>query len=191
MKRVLSLILALMLIISCFAACSGIPDTPHAVMTYEGRNYYYGMEIDVEKLLSDYPDTIVSGATYSISNEVSVMIREIDGKNIVVGYFVKGINAKLEGITVGDSQKKYLTNFENSSEISNDGATSFVLGFYFYNGKRISHSKFYQYYTASRFEGNAAHEKFLDEVIVSTALSNGTIITSLCYGDYRAIYDNR
>ena len=45
--------------------------------------------------------------------------------------------------------------------------------------------------TAARFEGTEAYEEFLNTVCVSTAMSNGTMITNMCYGDYNAIYNGK
>ena len=50
-KRVLSLVFAVMLIISTFVSCGGAPETPHAVLSFNGDYFYYGMEIDPDKLL--------------------------------------------------------------------------------------------------------------------------------------------
>lgn len=191
-KRVLSLVFAVMLIISTFVSCGGAPETPHAVLSFNGDYFYYGMEIDPDKLLKKYPGTVISGSSYAISPEVSLILREVDGKHIIVAYFINTAgSAKIDGVGYGDSKKKYLSNFENSTEISSDATGNSVLGYYFYEGKKISYSKYYQYLNASRFEGTKAYEDFLNNVIVSTALSNGTVVLAMSYGDYHAIYDGK
>jgi len=192
LKRGISLLLSLLFIFACFTACASTPDPPHPVMTYNGDSFYYGMEIDVEKLLEKYPNTQVSGSSYSINQYVSLILRETDGKTIVAGYFMTGnVGAKINGISTGDTEKKYKSSFPSAALTGGDATNGYVYAFYYYNDKFMSRTKYQQYLDAARFEGAEAHQKFLDTVCVSTAISNGTLITNICYGDYNAIYNAR
>lgn len=193
LKRGITLLLSLLFIFTCFTACAGAPDTPHPVLNFKGENFYYGMEIDTDELLEKFPNTQVSNNSYSINPFVSLVIRETEGKKIVVGYFLTGYSeATIKGFRIGDSEKKYLSNFENSGAYSSDPKTGTkVLGFFYYKDKFVPHSKYQQYMTAARFEGTEAYEEFLNTVCVSTAMSNGTMITNMCYGDYNAIYNGK
>ena len=193
LKRGLTLLLSLIFIFSCFTACAGTPDTPHPVLSFKGENFYYGMEIDTDELLEKFPNTQISDNSYAINPFVSLVIRETEGKKIVVGYFLTGYSeATIKGFRIGDSEKKYLSNFENSGAYSSDPKTGTkVLGFFYYKDKFVPHSKYQQYMTAARFEGTEAYEEFLNTVCVSTAMSNGTMITNMCYGDYNAIYNGK
>ena len=193
LKRGITLLLSLLFIFSCFTACAGTPDTPHPILSYKGMNFYYGMELDMDELMEKFPDTMITNNSYSIHEYVSLVIREVDGKNILAGFFLTGYSeATVKGFRIGDSEKKYLSNFENSGAYSSDSESGTkVLGFYYYKDKFIPHSKYQQYMTAARFEGAAAYEEFLNTVCVSTAMSNGTLITNMCYGDYNAIYNGK
>ena len=67
LKRGLTLLLSLIFIFSCFTACAGTPDTPHPVLSFKGENFYYGMEIDTDKLLEKFPNTQISDNSYAIN----------------------------------------------------------------------------------------------------------------------------
>lgn len=189
LKRVFVLFLALLLIVPTFSGCGSV-DTIHPILTLDGENYYYGMEMDMDKLKEKYPQTKITNNSYAITDSVSFVIRETeDGKFILAAYFLLGnTNAKINGITIGDTLNRYTKEFKDATLISTSTQNGLYLyGFYVYNGKYISKNKYDQYLTAARFEGAAAHEKFFEEVCVSTAVTDGLTITNMCYGDYNAV----
>ncbi len=197
------LVILLAVIVAVFVLLGG---NKGPTMTYKGMTFSYGMEVDLDKLESRFPDIELGGKEYQWGSETvserycwleegTVLILRTDDiteiTKVVAFCVYEGSSAQINGVRVGASEYSFYRAFPQAtrSVAPDEYAGDYVYFFCIYKGKVYDLPEYYDQLEAYRDAKN--EEGFYgllnDALKLNALMTEEDMVRNIFFGDAKAV----